>query len=674
MKSSTSGTTTPNAALSRDGSTVAVVLPSLERRILQVFQVESGLLQTTLNARQSSSLLSKSSNTTTSVLGSDSLEKVVFCGNNHVVALSNSNASTATSTNAVHSQVLIWDLTRGGVVAHAIGGSGDTDTDEFNSSSKQYLDVCTNGDHVFLLVAVSASDSSSRRSSSGTTKSGGDDDEDDSGAASKLQIHQYDPASGRLMRKIKCGKATALQDTEFGLAVITVTGSLQFVVRNGNTEAFRIIDAETGNKVLKQKYRDAKGKAAAKKDGTGGTGILALNNFVLVPRISTVAVFCNKAKGTGQWLKAIASSTPNPTVRVWNAEATDGSILVLVDDKLYHCSAKEGPKEISKLTTVDHVSTVIPHPSNSKQATVVLHNPNDARSSYQIQLLDWTTSSSGDDDVSMIASIPDAIELRWVSPDDVAGGSATSKAAASSSSSATKKRNVESITVLGPGQAGAENATVSERTQRKKKKTGEASNDDDDEEDNDEMEVDEEDEDEEVDFLDQQDPTMGMSIAERLKALSEAHGEANEEDDDEVDIAKAASRTNFVVKRATTESLTQLLTQALRGGDDGLLELALSVKDKNILQATMIDLDRHCIDILLTKLTTRLASKPQRAEDLGMWLSYVLESGRVSQLGQLQPLKNLLQDRIDAFPHLLRLEGRLSMVNAKKRRGRTIQR
>ena len=130
------------------------------------------------------------------------------------------------------------------------------------------------------------------------------------------------------------------------------------------------------------------------------------------------------------------------------------------------------------------------------------------------------------------------------------------------------------------------------------------------------------------------------------------------------------TRKDFVAKRATTESLTQLLTQALRGSDDGLLELALAVKDKKVMRQTMKRLDSYCVDILLTKLTYRLASKPQRAEELAAWLSLVLESGRVKQMGQLQPLKNLLQDRIDALPLLLQLQGRLSMVDAQKRLGK----
>ena len=616
----------PNAALSEDGNTVAVVLPSSERRILQVFQVESGLLQTTLNARQSSNLLSNTNNSQ-SALGSESLEKVIFCGNSYVAALSNSSAAA----DHQHSQVLIWDLSRGGVVAHSIGG------DEWNSS-KRYVDAASNGEHLYLLVAVSSSgfnNSSSRRSSAS-----GNVDDDDSGGAAKLQIHQYDPSSGRLMRKIKCGKGgSSAKDSEFGLAVLNdhESGKLQFVIRNGNgaqgSEAFRVLDAETGSKVGKHKYRE--GKKQAKKDGTGGTGVQAVNTFVVLPRTSTVAVYCLKSS---HWMKAIPATNANPMVRVWDA-GSEGSVLILVDDKLYHCTTSDGPEEVSKVT-MDQSSTVIPR--STKQAAVIMHNPKDARSSYQIQLLDWSPLSSNIEDIQMIGSIPSKIELRWVSDEEAAGGAR--------GGSISKKRNAESITVLGPGQAGRESSGVSERTAKKKLKHSD------------------------MDMAGSDDPSMGMSIADRLKQLAEVSDGGDEEEEggqSSVEkFKKPMTKKDFVAKRATTESLTQLLTQALRGGDDGLLELALSVKDKNILQQTMKGLDSYCIDILLTKLTTRLASKPQRAEELAFWLSYVLESGRVQQMGQLQPLKNLLQDRIDAFPHLLRLEGRLSMVNAEKRRGR----
>jgi len=329
-------------------------------------------------------------------------------------------------------------------------------------------------------------------------------------------------------------------------------------------------------------------------------------------------------------------------VRIWDA-GSEGSVLILVDDKLYHCTTSDGPEEISTVT-MDQASTVLPR--SIKQAVVIMHNPKNERSNYQIQLLDWSPLSSNySEEIEMIGSIPSKIELRWVSEKEAAEGAR--------GGAISKKRNAESITVLGPGQAGRENAGVSERIAPKKKAKSS---------------------DYDMAVAGSQGQAIGTSIADRLKQLSEVnmdtYDEVGEGGQSPVERKKPMTRKDFVAKRATTESLTQLLTQALRGSDDGLLELALAVKDKKVMRQTMKRLDSYCVDILLTKLTYRLASKPQRAEELAAWLSLVLESGRVKQMGQLQPLKNLLQDRIDALPLLLQLQGRLSMVDAQKRLGK----
>ena len=616
MKTSSAGSaafSVPNGTLSEDGNLAAVVLPSSERRILQVFQVETGLLQTTLNARQSDNFHANSDNKE-SALGSESLKKVLFCGNSYVAALSNvSVAVTSAEPLLQRSQVLIWDLSRGGVIAHSIGG------DEWNSS-KRYLDAASHDNQLYFLVALA-------------------DNGEGDGGSFKLQIHQYDPSSGRLVRKIKCGKASLGGndgDCEFGLALWgkTASNKPQFVVRNGNgshgSEAFRILDVESGSKVGKIKYRE--GKNQVKKNGAGGSDIHAVNNFVILPRNSAVALYCAES---GEWMKAIPAVNTNPTVRVWDA-GSEGSVLALVDDKLYLCTAKEGAVEVSKVT-MDHASAVIPR--STKQAVVVMHNPGGTRSTYQVQLLDWSPLSSNIQDIQMIGSIPPKIELYWTAHESEVPTSVPSN----------KKRNSESI--LGPGQAGRESTAVSERTPKKAKQL--------------DMDM--------VDKVTAEYSTLGVSIEDRLKQLAEVNDIVEDEDRGQSGVEKfetPITRKDFVAKRATTEALTEILSQALRGGDDGLLELALSVRDRNILQQTMKCLDSYCIDILLAKLTTRLASKPQRAEELAFWLSCVLESGRVQQMGQLHPLKNLLQDRINAFPHLLRLEGRLSMVNAEKRQGR----
>jgi hypothetical protein len=66
----------------------------------------------------------------------------------------------------------------------------------------------------------------------------------------------------------------------------------------------------------------------------------------------------------------------------------------------------------------------------------------------------------------------------------------------------------------------------------------------------------------------------------------------------------------------------------------------------------------------LTALTTRLASKPARAEHLCAWLTVILQSGKIRSAEHVQPLRNLIQERLEVFPALLKLDGRLSMMKS----------
>jgi U3 small nucleolar RNA-associated protein 5 len=131
--------------------------------------------------------------------------------------------------------------------------------------------------------------------------------------------------------------------------------------------------------------------------------------------------------------------------------------------------------------------------------------------------------------------------------------------------------------------------------------------------------------------------------------------EEDDDDDDEV------SPKPF---KATTESLSNLLQQCLQSGDDTMLELSLTCRDRQIIQRSLQQLEPNLVSTLLTKLTSRLASKPNRAGDLALWIQLILTSGKIRNVQQLRPLRNLLHERVESFPHLLKLEGRLSVLQA----------
>jgi hypothetical protein len=175
---------------------------------------------------------------------------------------------------------------------------------------------------------------------------------------------------------------------------------------------------------------------------------------------------------------------------------------------------------------------------------------------------------------------------------------------------------------------------------------------------------------------------QNISIAERLQLMRDAleaeeHDDDAENDDDD-DAAgdedldddedpdpsgKNTTNTMFKPKRATTDSLKEILTQALQSSDDSLLELALTVQDVKIIATSLRGLDDALLVTLLGKLTYRLATTPLRAESLSVWLSHCLKYGSY-QPEQLAALRNLLYERIESFSDLLRLQGRLSMMVA----------
>jgi hypothetical protein len=270
--------------------------------------------------------------------------------------------------------------------------------------------------------------------------------------------------------------------------------------------------------------------------------------------------------------------------------------------------------------------------------------------------------------------------------------------------SSSKKRKASNVaTTLGPGQAGHELVNVSDRPVKKQASKKQSSSG-------------EEKDTEAMGHVDEakaaDGPTTGSSssltIAERLQQLAALEDDDDDDDEDDDIIGnkntsgkanddKSQKQAKFVPKQATTQSLTHLLQQACASNDDGLLELALSVRDVRIIEQSLFELaqqqqqeqqqqmegDHHgttikWMDVLLTRLITRLANKPQRAEVLSLWIQCWLQqqqryeaslpsaSGSSWQnvQGLLQPLRNLLQERIQTFSLWLQLDGRLSMMKS----------
>eukprot|EP00551_Chaetoceros_affinis_P010398 CAMPEP_0203685324 /NCGR_PEP_ID=MMETSP0090-20130426/48483_1 /ASSEMBLY_ACC=CAM_ASM_001088 /TAXON_ID=426623 /ORGANISM="Chaetoceros affinis, Strain CCMP159" /LENGTH=767 /DNA_ID=CAMNT_0050554513 /DNA_START=70 /DNA_END=2373 /DNA_ORIENTATION=+ len=199
------------------------------------------------------------------------------------------------------------------------------------------------------------------------------------------------------------------------------------------------------------------------------------------------------------------------------------------------------------------------------------------------------------------------------------------------------------------------------------------------------------------------------TIAQRLALLS-SELDRDTEDEEELlkiqsqmtDASSSSSRSNagtkFMIKSATSDSLAILLQQSLSANDDTQLEVALQVSDKRVIENSILglvhesdgnsgndadvdtDASGEMIIMLLTKLVTRIARKPSRAQRLSFWIRTVLvallsKAGSSSAVpmgktereiaSRLGPLRNMLSERVESLPELLKLEGRLSLLSTK---------
>ena len=272
-----------------------------------------------------------------------------------------------------------------------------------------------------------------------------------------------------------------------------------------------------------------------------------------------------------------------------------------------------------------------------------------------------------------------------------------------------KRKGINDNVSLAPGDQGLEASTAMDLSQAVTKKKARVSSSAGEEEaaageDEDDFDLGDDDEEGE----------NGQSIAERLALLSSAMEQSDEDTDSEDDEAQDSSSTKqakpFKLKSATSETLTTLLTQALTSNDSSQLNIALQVTDRRLVEGTVralqsLDAERRAsqlsatetlvasasgshpgyVSMLMAHIVRRMARRHTLVNVLGVWVKAILAAtarstsyqggggnsveeqimaneGREMAL-KLGPLKNFLNERVECFPQLLRLEGRLSLLN-----------
>eukprot|EP00536_Pseudo-nitzschia_multiseries_P004395 jgi/Psemu1/187980/e_gw1.73.48.1 len=425
----------------------------------------------------------------------------------------------------------------------------------------------------------------------------------------KLIVQEYLASSNKLVRKIKSGRTNASEDgdgddgeTETKNEGSLIVTSSHVIVRAKGC-GIRVMDKDSGRKTGKIKISESSYAEASSLEMSPCLG--KQNVMATLDNTGDAILYdLNSCKQVAR-LPADSPTTQRAGLQLVAQEGKDDSFTLFRCDSLYSIvtgtNASSPFEKITKLSTNNPMALFLK--SNIKALALIQHRTSD----YKVQWINF--SDDNEDDLPAVFDLDQERGSK--------GNNDTVK---------TKKRNSSEIKVLGPGQAGSEKVASTKKLRN-------------------------------------------LTIGERLQMLTDAldeddNDEEENENDDQVvtaAIAAAVGKTKFKPQKATTESLKELLTQALQSSDDNLLELALSVHDVKIIAMTIKEMNEDLLVILLGKLTSRLASSPLRAESLSIWISHCLKRGSFDT-EHLAVLRNMLYERIESFSDLLRLEGRLSMM------------
>mmetsp|Transcript_19997 Transcript_19997/g.28458 ORF Transcript_19997/g.28458 Transcript_19997/m.28458 type:complete len:266 (+) Transcript_19997:76-873(+) len=179
-----------------------------------------------------------------------------------------------------------------------------------------------------------------------------------------------------------------------------------------------------------------------------------------------------------------------------------------------------------------------------------------------------------------------------------------------------------------------------------------------------------------------------ITIAERITALQQQTFTLQPNDKDglndekylsEDDCDSIAIKSKKKSVATTSDSLIVIVKQALQSSNELQLEEAFSVYEETVVKDTIASItDVDLIWTLLLKIIHRISKKPSRAVWLGgVWLKTILEyhssaflkfseeEGSSLVYKVLGPLANMLKERTELLPHLIKLQGRLDMVSRR---------
>ncbi|KAF5662474.1 u3 small nucleolar RNA-associated 5 [Fusarium heterosporum] len=161
------------------------------------------------------------------------------------------------------------------------------------------------------------------------------------------------------------------------------------------------------------------------------------------------------------------------------------------------------------------------------------------------------------------------------------------------------------------------------------------------------------------------------------EATSPSFGELLRAENDIIDVPSAlnggaiSQPARNTIAPPTHQSLTTVLSQALRTDDTDLLESCLHTTDLPTIRNTIERLDSALAGTLLTKLAARLYRRPGRAGNLMTWVQWTLvaHGGALASqpkvIHSLSGLQKVLAERAKGLSSLLALKGKLDMLEGQ---------
>ena len=126
-------------------------------------------------------------------------------------------------------------------------------------------------------------------------------------------------------------------------------------------------------------------------------------------------------------------------------------------------------------------------------------------------------------------------------------------------------------------------------------------------------------------------------------------------------------------------TLGTVLTQALRTNDVNLLETCFHERNLSTVRATIERLDSSLAAVLVQKLAERLYSRPGRAGGLMVWIQWTAVAhggyiaGHPDVMKKLFELRRVVDDRANSLQALLKLKGKLDMLEAQMNLRKSMQ-